>query len=162
VQRHITADAAECASLAAAFGLPGIASLTGDFILSEAPGQASGIIDAELSLHARVTQICVVSLEPFESAVAETARLRFLPVARLPEDADLAELASDGLEAPDEIPYAGDQIDLGAALAEQLALALDPFPRKPGAELPANAGSAAGNPFAALAARFGKPADGQG
>ena len=39
------------------------------------------------------------------------------------------------------MPYGGDSIDLGAALAEQLALALDPYPRKPGAKLPAGSPS---------------------
>ena len=32
----------------------------------------------------------------------------------------------------DEIPYEGDRIDLGEATVEQLALGLDPFPRRPG------------------------------
>jgi hypothetical protein len=52
--------------------------------------------------------------------------------------------------------------DLGEAVAEQLALALDPYPRAPGAELPAEAAEAGSEegeatapgpaaPFAALA-----------
>jgi hypothetical protein len=46
---------------------------------------------------------------------------------------------------------AGGGVDLAAVLTEQLALALDPFPRKPGArfEAPGTAGEL--SPFAALA-----------
>ncbi len=47
-------------------------------------------------------------------------------------------------------------IDLGEALAEQLALALDPYPRKPGAKLPSEASDDGANPFSALKAKFGK------
>ena len=55
------------------------------------------------------------------------------------------------LEAEDEIPYEGTSIDLGEAASEQLALALDPFPRKPGAELPGSVGPHESGAFAALA-----------
>jgi hypothetical protein len=47
-------------------------------------------------------------------------------------------------------------IDLGEATTEQLALALDPFPRKPGAEIPPEAKEAPEGPFAALG-RIRKP-----
>ena len=152
-QEAVEADAAECASLAQAYDLPGIARLRGVFTLTR---EAGGIIAAELLLSARLTQICVVTLEPFDSDVADHAALRFVPAAAIGEseagEVGL-ELADGDLDAPDELPYVGETIDLGAALAEQLALALDPYPRKPGAELPANAADEAPHPFAALAAR---------
>jgi hypothetical protein len=159
VRRRIIADAGECGALAAEFGLPGVARLAGDFTLQAARGQAGSFIDAELTLEAKVTRICVVTLEPFEVNVKETAQLRFVPAAALREDAELAELNPESLEGPDEIPYTGESVDLGAALAEQLALALDPYPRKPGAELPADFTDSVAHPFAALAARRGKPAN---
>ena len=130
---RITADAASRAALAAAYGLPEIAELTGDFLLSH---EAGGVIAAELGLRARLTQTCVITLEPFEAELTERARLRFVPAATIGEAADLGDLDAAALEAPDDLPYAGDIIDLGAALAEQLALALDPYPRRPGASLP--------------------------
>ena len=149
-QETVIADSAARAALAAAFGLPAVASLRGDFSLRR---EAGGVIAAELALRARVTQICVVTLEPFEADLNERSALRFIPAAQLSEVADSAELDDDTLNAPDELPYIGDTIDLGAALAEQLALALDPYPRKPGAELPnVNPGDAP-RPFAALATR---------
>ncbi len=157
---RIVATDAECRALAAVFGLPAIAGLSGVFALSAAKGRG-GVIDAELSLTAKLTQICVLSLEPFDSVVAEQEKLRFVSAASLGESADIAQLNQENLEAPDEIPYMGDVIDLGAALAEQLALTLDPYPRKPGAELPAAREDSAANPFAALAAARNKPAPDQ-
>jgi uncharacterized metal-binding protein YceD (DUF177 family) len=150
-QTHkVTASPAECAALAAVFGLPGIAALEGDFVLRHEQG---GMIAAALALRARVTQVCVITLEPFEAAVAETAALLFVPAARVSESAALAQLDAETLEGPDEIPYAGESIDLGAALAEQLALSLDPYPKKPGAVLPEGVGAEVETPFAVLKGR---------
>lgn len=54
-------------------------------------------------------------------------------------------------ESDDEIPFEGNQIDLGEAAAEQLGLALDPYPRMPGAELPEAEADVELHPFARLA-----------
>ena len=51
-------------------------------------------------------------------------------------------------EGPPE-PVGPQGIDLGEAVAQQLAIALDPYPRAPGAALPEEP-RAAGGPFAAL------------
>ncbi len=152
IRRDIAATPAECAALAALFGLPAIAALTGEF---EMHHEQRGVIAATLHLRAAVTQICVLTLEPFDSKLAETASLRFVPAASVREAADLL-LDAETLEGPDEIPYAGEQIDLGAVLAEQLALALDPYPRQPGARLPAAVSTDSQTPFAALT-RLRKP-----
>jgi uncharacterized metal-binding protein YceD (DUF177 family) len=145
VRRRITATEAECEALAERFGLPSIGALSGDFTLTHRRG---GVIDAQLRLEALVTQVCVVSLEPFDAAIAEDAALRFVPAASVREG-EAEELDAETLEGPDEIAYQGEIIDLGALLAEQLALALDPYPRKPGATVPAEL-QAVENPFAAL------------
>jgi len=153
-QTHeVEADEAVRAALAGRFGLPGIARLRGDFTLRH---ERSGTIAATLKMRARVTQVCVISLEPFETSIEEEAELRFVPSETLPEDED-EEFPHDSLEGPDELPYINGLIDLGAALAEQLALALDPYPRKPDAELPPEATDDSANPFAALKSRFAKP-----
>ena len=132
-REQVTADKAARAGLAAAYGLPELAALTGEFLLSR---EAGGVIAAALHLRARLTQICVITLEPFESELVERARLRFVPAATIGEAAELGAVDDAALEAPDELPYSGESIRLGAALAEQLALALDPYPRRPGAALP--------------------------
>lgn len=147
---ELVAEAPSRAALAARFNVPAITVLSGRFTLTHERG---GIITADLHMRAQVTQLCVVTLEPFEAKIDEQVTLRFVPAARLNDE----ELAPESLEGPDEIPYENDSIDLGEALAEQLALALDPYPRKPGAELPGEATDDSANPFAALKDKFGKP-----
>jgi uncharacterized metal-binding protein YceD (DUF177 family) len=85
----------------------------------------------------------VVSLEEFETLTEERFRLRFVPAGRESDD--------DDPDSDDEIAYTGATIDLGEAAAEQLALALDPYPRKPDAVLPDAASEPLDLPFAALA-----------
>jgi uncharacterized metal-binding protein YceD (DUF177 family) len=139
------------AALAQRFGLPAIAALSGRFTLQHERG---GVIAAALSMRAQVTQLCVITMEPFEAEIAEEAVLRFVPACELKEEEDFA---PESLGEPDEIPYENDVIDLGEALAEQLALALEPYPRKPGAALPDEAQDDGAHPFAALKGKFGKP-----
>jgi hypothetical protein len=120
----VDAKPEECVALSARMGLLAVYSLTCRFDLR--PGEG-GAIAASGLLQARVRQTCVVSLDPFDDEVAEEFSLHFVPLGMESEDLDL--------EADDEIPYEGGVLDLGEAASEQLALALDPFPRKPGAEL---------------------------
>jgi len=148
---NIEVDAESRAALAKRFALPAIARLSGAFTLQHERG---GIIAAHLVMRAKVTQTCVVSLEPFPATIAEESELRFVPAKPA---ADEEELDPESLEGPDEIPYENDEIDLGEALAEQLALALDPYPRKPGAELPGEVLDDGASPFTVLKGRFGKP-----
>ncbi len=168
LEQRVEADADECRALAQRLQLPAVASLSCRFRLSP---PLHGDVDAEAELRAEVTQVCVVSLEPFEATVSERFALRFVPepVAAAPggtpedggdDDLDLA--------APDELAYAGDAIDLGEAAAQQLALALDPYPRMPGvtrppeapAEVPGDEASGPPHPFAALARLRGGPRSG--
>jgi uncharacterized metal-binding protein YceD (DUF177 family) len=149
-QTHVLlADETARALLAARFGLPGIAYLRGEFILQH---ERSGVLAAKLHMRATVTQTCVVTLEPFETTIEERSELRFVPAQSLPESEGV-ELDTETLEGPDEIPYTDGMLDLGEALAEQLALALDPYPRKPGAALPDEYEATPENPFAVLALR---------
>jgi uncharacterized metal-binding protein YceD (DUF177 family) len=135
----VEANAAELAALALRLRVPEVISLMCRFNLQRAEGAA---IPATGSLLARVVQACVVSLETFEADIAEDFTVRFVPAGTESDDLDL--------EAVDEIPYVGNVLDLGEAAAEQLALALDPFPRKPGAALPEDGQAAPKTAFAAL------------
>jgi uncharacterized metal-binding protein YceD (DUF177 family) len=137
----VTANAPECAALARRMGLPGVLSLACHFRLRPAPG---GGVDAEGKLSAKVRQVCIVSLDEFEAQVAEDFVVRFVPAG--------TESENDDPDSVDEIPFGGPVIDLGEATAEQLALALDPYPRKPGAVLSGETGPERENPFARLAA----------
>jgi hypothetical protein len=135
----VEANPAECIALAGRMHLPAVHALWCRFLLTP---QEGGAVQAEGWLRARAIRECVVSLEPFEEETEEKFRLRFVPAGTESEVEDP--------ESDDELGYQEGVIDLGEAAAEQFALALDPWPRKPGAELPAAAGDE-GGPFAALA-----------
>lgn len=123
----VTATDAECARVAKRLGVSAIASLSCRYALSMEPRDS---VLAEGALTACLSQDCVLTLDVFEDVIVESFVVRFVPEANLRPDpgADLEEL--------DEIPYEGDSIDLGEATVEQLALMLDPYPRRPGAKRP--------------------------
>ncbi|PZQ79606.1 MAG: DUF177 domain-containing protein [Ancylobacter novellus] len=141
-------DAAARAALAADFGIPGIPALTATVKL--VPG-SGGSVRVEGHLDAVVTQNCVVSLEDFDSPVSEDIEMHFVPDAKLPEIRPGAEIDVSELDLPD--PLIDGTVDVGAVVAEFLALGLDPYPRKPGVafkgveEMPDSEAS----PFAGLA-----------
>ncbi len=139
---EVRADDTECRALAARMAIPAVAEFVCRFSLSAAPG---GVVLAQGHLRARVMRICVLTLDAFETVTEERFRLRCVPAGRESDD--------DDPESDDEIAYQGGAIDLGEVAAEQLALALDPYPRKPDAALPATVESPADSPFAALARR---------
>ncbi len=138
----VESDTAERDAVAARMGLHAVKALSCRFVLHRGPGQT---VQAQGLLAACVVQLCVVTLEPFEADIAEEFSVRFVPDDQLSEEVDI--------EAEDEIPYAGGTIDLGEAASEQLALALDPFPRRPGVAFLEEDGDAPQNAFAGLAAR---------
>ncbi len=146
VERAIEAKPVERAALAALFKLPAIHALRGDFTLTHERG---GMIAVRLSLFAHLTQTCVITLEDFDTDLRETASLRFVPAASVKEGAEI-ELDPETLDGPDEIFYAGESIDLGAVLGEQLALSLDPYPRRPGATLDTGMDETKASPFNVL------------
>jgi uncharacterized metal-binding protein YceD (DUF177 family) len=138
----VEASPEERAALAKDFKLPAIHALTGRFRL-----RGSGErIHVEGAVNAKVSQICVVTLDAFESEIEEEVEVDF---AR-PGSIAAARLAADpDHDPPDEL--SGDHIDLGALTAEFLALGLDPYPRKPGASFSFETGEAGPeSPFAGL------------
>lgn len=144
----LVATAGECAALARRFGLEALAELAATLSLS--PG-AGGVVAASGSLRARFTQRCVVTLEPFEQTLEIPVQLVFRPATA----ADRAADQTLDPEAEDELPYEEGWFDLGEAVAETLALALDPWPRRPGAVFEPPPEPPAAGPFAALA-RLGR------
>jgi uncharacterized metal-binding protein YceD (DUF177 family) len=137
----VEATTDELTALAHRMGLPAVLSLTCAFHLHR---DAADRLVALGRLHAEVMQTCVISLEDFPATVDERFTVLFVPAGLETED--------DDPSTPDEISYENGMIDLGEAAAEQLALALDPYPRAPGAELPDSANDPEDHQFAALAA----------
>ena len=125
----IEADEAERAALASRFGITAIHTLTAEVEF----GEKDGAVLAEGKLAATLEQPCAVTREDFTYEVSETFSLRFVPEGRMgeyEEDAEF-ELTEDDL---DEIEYEGDSFDLGEAIAQELALAIDPYREGPSAE----------------------------
>lgn len=151
----LVASDAVRAALAERFGLVAIDRLEGRLavVRDGAGARASGQLVAD------VVQSCVVSGEPVPAHVEDRLELRFEPLA---DGADEIELEADAL---DVMPVEGEAIDLGEALAQALAVALDPYPRaapevlatarrlllsEEEAAAQEAAAKAAANPFAAL------------
>lgn len=137
VQRHIEASEAERAALAAAFGLLGVDAFSADFAI--VPWQGDGFaISGRVA--AAIRQSCVVSLVPVAQTIDEPFAVHFVPAgSRLAAAAD--KQARDvvvQVGAADEPPevFSGDTIDVGSIVTEHFALAIDPYPRAPDAELP--------------------------
>lgn len=140
----VEATAAECAAIASRLKVPAVRWLRCRFGLSRGD---TGLIEATGRLEAVVERTCVLSLDEFDSPVTEAFAVRFVPSAAGPQE---DEIDPAEIDAPDEIVYDGTSLDLGEAAVEQLALALDPYPRKPGALLPMEEEPAEPGPFAAL------------
>ncbi len=106
--------------LAARFDLLGVDRLVGHARLE----RCEGVIRLRGRLQAEVVQACVISHEDVRSTVDEAFECRFTRPG-----AAAADLAWD----QDIEPLAGPELDVGEIFAQQLALALDPYPRAPDA-----------------------------
>lgn len=147
LKRRLEADAATRARIARVLGLQALDRL--DAEVSVAPS-AQGF-EARGTLHAELTQTCGVTLEPLPADLSTDFAVRFVEAEAAPE-AESAHEVVVTLEDEDPPDLIEDGVvDLGAYVVEHLALALDPFPRKPGAVFEAPAQEAEPSPFAALA-----------
>lgn len=120
---RIEAKAEERAALARRFGWLAIDDLSADLTLL---GRAGGV-DVEGRLQASLTQPCVVTGDPVPAVIDQKFRVRFIDPAVLASgEEDEVELTEDDL---DVMEYEDGALDLGEAVAQTLALAVDPFPR---------------------------------
>lgn len=114
----LRADAPECERLARRLAVPRLHALSAD--LHAAPWRGGGLkVTGQLT--ADLDQVSVVSLEPFRSTVTFPVERYYLPEA---------EASADAGEEADPIRHG--VVDLGEAVAETLALELDPYPRRAG------------------------------
>ncbi|HSI39640.1 MAG TPA: DUF177 domain-containing protein [Xanthobacteraceae bacterium] len=155
---NIAPSDAEREALARALDIVALPALAADVTL--VPDRAGGVaVTGRVS--ATVRQACVVSLEPFDAPVAEDIELHLVPEDKLPEPQPGEDIDVGAQELPD--PLVDGVVDLGAVVAEFLALGIDPYPRRPGVQFvppPAGGGPEAVSPFATLARLRGSdPAD---
>ena len=130
----IEADAAQRERLAAIHGLESVDRFRADLVAAAWKGSG---VRVQGTVEADIVQSCVVTLEPLSNVIREEVAAVFLPEGSklLPPAFDSGELVldADGPDVPET--YSGDIIDVGALAEEFFGLAIDPYPRKPGAEL---------------------------
>lgn len=125
---ELCADSAERRALARRFGLLEIGSLHASGRLERT--EQSGEIRFHGRLEAEVVQACVVSLEPVAATVRTSFARRYHRIRGAAAHGAAVPQHHDWMADEDEVePLTGRTIDLGEAIAEELALALDPYPR---------------------------------
>jgi uncharacterized metal-binding protein YceD (DUF177 family) len=151
----LVAGEAECGAIARRLDLAGIDRLEAHAVLARDGDE----IRAAGRIKSALTQFCSASGEPVPARIDEPFELRFVPEPGGRPDEEL-ELGPQEL---DVIFHDGAGIELGAAIADTLALALDPYPRGPNADAALKAAGVINEeqagPFAALAKLKGKEAE---
>jgi uncharacterized metal-binding protein YceD (DUF177 family) len=164
---EIAANDAERAALAGRFGLLELGALTAraEACRADARDGSGPVVRLTIDWRAEVVQACVVSLEPVPAALGESGvEVEFaLGDRREPSRKELG-FTLDDVDPPE--PLSGEVIDVGEVVAEQLGLAIDPYPRKAGAALdwhaaPEGDAPARRSPFAALARLRPAPDEGR-
>ena len=154
----IVANAQERKKLTARFGLLDISKLEASLNIDPERGRMLAVTG---TFNADVVQECVVTLEPLPSHISGSIDVLFAPPAMLDKGAGPPHFDSGEEDVPE--PIVNGVIDLGELVAQHLAVALDPYPRKQGVGLPSgelkveSAAPKPVNPFATLVEFKKKP-----
>jgi uncharacterized metal-binding protein YceD (DUF177 family) len=144
----IEADHDERELLAERFGLIDLTKLEAKITVK--PARGGRMFEVEGTMQADVVQRCVVTLEPLPAQIALDIKV----IYAAPEWLETEAVHEIDLDAEDTEPILGGIIDLGELVAQNLGIALDPYPRKKGVayvEAEYGAGGDKVNPFAKLA-----------
>lgn len=129
----IEATAEECRALASRFDLISLNRLRAEIRLRRVQG--GKLIALSGRVRGAPVQRCVVTLVPVAGEIDESFSLLFAPSSRAVRDRKAGvELYIDPM-ADEPEPIEGESLDVGEVAAQQLALAIDPYPRAPGATL---------------------------
>ena len=123
----LIADEVERGAVARRLGLQSLDRLEAHVCIA----RTGDIVRAEGRLIAALDQICVVTGDPVAAHVDEPFALLFTPEPTTVAPDDEIEL---GEADCDTVYYDGAMIDLGGAIADTLALSLDPYPRSASAD----------------------------
>ena len=144
----LVADEAERAAIAKRLGLPSVDRLEAHVTLAK----TGNVVRASGRLGASLDQNCVVTNEPVPAHIDEPFEMVFMPE---PAETSPDEEIELGESDCDVVFYDGAAIDLGTAIADTLALGLDPYPRSAGADAALKEAGVLteeqASPFAALA-----------
>jgi uncharacterized metal-binding protein YceD (DUF177 family) len=124
---ELVADEAERSAVAKRLGLERLERLEAHVTLA----RQGKVVRATGRLGASLDQSCVVTSERVPAHIDEAFELLFMPeptVAGPDEEIELGEFECD------VVFHDGGTIDLGTAIADTLALSLDPYPRSAGAD----------------------------
>jgi uncharacterized metal-binding protein YceD (DUF177 family) len=145
----LTASAEDCEAIANRLGLLSLDRLEAHAVLSR-DGQKVRVTGR---LKAALEQACVATGDSIPARIDEPFELVFLPEPKSDDPGEEIELGGDEL---DTMFHDGAAIDLGSAIADSLALAIDPYPRSPSADAALKEAGVLSEeeagPFAALAA----------
>ncbi len=127
LQGRVEASAEERSVIAAMLDLVVLDELILDYTLSK---QGSERFVLTGTVQARVTQSCVLSLDPIESMPSIQINIQFWPESDLvmPTDSDGAIEVDPEDDGPE--PIVEGQIDIGQLAYEHFAASLDPYPKK--------------------------------
>jgi uncharacterized metal-binding protein YceD (DUF177 family) len=165
---EIAPSEGERAALAKRFGFLGLPAFSARVTVDRRPG---GQVVVEGRLRGRIVQACVLTLDPVTQDLDDAFRIVFKQDMADDLDPESGEAVLNAqADAPE--PLAGNMLDVGEIVAEQLSLAADPYPRRPGAKLedvlpkPRQGGRKGQpehrrHPFAGLAALRDKPRRGR-
>ena len=145
---EIAADAVERAALCRRFDFLALDALTATVRIQRVGG---GAVRVGAHFVAEVVQACVVTLEPVAGRIENSVAALFAPPGAMVE----AEVVVDPLGDDEPEWLTGGAIDIGEVVAEHLGLAVEPYPRRPGAvftgmETSADENGAGESPFAVL------------
>ena len=144
---EIDATPVERAALAQRFGVLAVDRLDARVRVRRAEGGTLLYLAGHLT--ADVTQACVVTLEPVCNHVEQDFAVIY---GQVPDEVDVSvEVDDDSAREP----WPEGPLDIGEAVAQELSLALDPYPHATGAVLEAGSPDSEpvepANPFSALA-----------
>jgi len=156
----IEATTDECNAIAKRLAVNSLSNLEGSITL-EIPAERDPLFDGLAvmghgKLKATLSQACVVTLEVFEITIESEFEGAFCNSD--PVDAVAVDDEEEISHLPEILgPLGEESLEIGEVFIEQLALEIDPFPRKPGAEFEGFTSGKEGsgeaerkNPFAVL------------
>ena len=124
MQLNLSGTAIECAALAKRFEISAITNIRATGNLKRV---GSARVRLSVLLEAEVIQTCVVTLDPVSKRIEEKLDVQFEYGRILTASPNLVFDPGSDLES-----LVDDFLDVGEFLAEELALSLDPYPKKSG------------------------------
>ncbi|MCJ8322495.1 MAG: DUF177 domain-containing protein [Rhizobiales bacterium] len=131
-QLNLEATPDEREQLATQLNVSAVASFSANITIKQ---WRRGGVEIVGTFRTKLTQICVISLEPFVTELQEKIEQKFFGSTKIPElnDKKEGEMLDNDLDPPDAL--VDGQLNIFDYLSETLLLQLDPYPKKPDSRL---------------------------